>query len=289
MKKTTQLLLLLFFSTLSFSQCTTPLSIPFLENFQGGTVFPSCFVTENADGINPIWTVMSSNDFNQDGTNDHMATVFATSVSQPDKNDWLFSPLLSFTAGMNYTINVRFNSYDIGNVTANQSFSLYLVNTASSTASTQISLGNFNNITQNGVLQANNGTDLMTQAYNTGSPFTPSTSENYRIAIHANKSGNAAPLFIFSVEVVPQVASTEDFNTNSISYFYNSTTDTLDLNSSTSQIESIELYNIVGQKVKTQMIEQSNFSLNLSTLDKGVYLVKAFINKEIKSFKFIKN
>lgn len=290
MKKITQLFLFLFFTSLSFSQnCTTPLSIPFAEEFQNGTVFPNCWVTENADGNSPVWSIMNSNDFNQDGNIDNFATVFASNVFQPDKNDWLFTPLLSFTAGVSYTINVRYNTYNIGNVTANQSFSLYLVDTATSTAATQISLGNYNNITQIGALSANDGTDLMSLAYNTAASYIPTTSGDYRVAIHANKMGNSAPLFVFDLEVTTQVASTQSFNKDSISYFYNSKTDNLELNSLTSPIESIEIFNVVGQKIKKEFIKNSSISLNLSTLDIGVYIAKVTINQEVNTFKFIKN
>ncbi|WP_339838650.1 hypothetical protein [uncultured Flavobacterium sp.] len=53
---------------------------------------------------------------------DNFAIVFVTSVNQPDKDYWLFSPLLSFTSRINYIINVKFNSYNVGGVTADQAF-----------------------------------------------------------------------------------------------------------------------------------------------------------------------
>ena len=185
---------------LAFSQdCSIALNIPYSENFQASTSFPACVTTENADGINPVWAINSSTDINMDGTIDRFATVAANSNTQVNKDDWMFSTKISFVAGTAYVINVKFNAFNIGNVTANQKFTLYMTNSASSGATNKILIGNYDNITQNGVFQANDGSDLLSLAYNTGSNFTPTTSGDYYIAIHANKIGNSAPLFVFEM------------------------------------------------------------------------------------------
>lgn len=289
MKKNTTFIFILLLSFVSNSQnCTTALQIPFYENFEGSTSFPTCWVTENTDGINPVWAINNSTDINQDGTIDKFATVFATSVFQPDKNDWLFSPLLTFTSGTNYIVNIKYNSYNIGNVTADQAFSLYIVDSAVSNATTKISIGNYYNITQNGVLQASNGTDLISLAFNTGASFTPSVSGDYRVAIHANKVGNSAPLFVFSVEVTT-TASVENFNSDNISHFYNTITKSLELDSKSFEMNSIEIFNFIGQIVKVYSIENTNYSANLTDLENGIYIAKVKINDNIKTIKFIKN
>lgn len=285
---------LLSFSFLLFSyfinaQCNVPLNTPFSDDFQNGTTFSACWVTENTDGINPVWTINSSTDIDQDGTIDKFATVFPSSVNQPDKNDWLFSPIISFNSGASYNIEVRYNTFNIGNVSADQSFSLYMVDSASSTATNQILLANYFGITQSGVFQASNGTDLKTQAYYSYNTFIPAVSGEYRLAIHANKSANPAPLFIFSINIVAGVASSEIFNSDLFSYLYNKSLNSLEINTKTSNIDTIEIYNLIGQKVKDETINNNNCSLNISSLKNGVYISKILIDKEIKTFKFLKN
>ncbi|MFC4739922.1 T9SS type A sorting domain-containing protein [Flavobacterium ponti] len=281
--------LFLTFYVINAQNCTTAITTPFSDDFQSSGSFSTCWVIENSDGISPVWTINSSTDIDLDGTIDNFATVFPTNIYQPAKNDWLFSPIISFTAGTSYSINVRYNSYNIGNVTANQSFSLYLVDDASSTANVQILLGDYHNITQNGVYQASNGTDLKTAALSTGNTFVPTTSGDYRIAIHANKSGNAAPLFIFDIDVTSAVASSEIFNSDLFTYLYNKSSNSLEINTKASNINTIEIYNLIGQKIKDETINNNNCSLNISSLENGVYITKVLIDEKIRTFKFLKN
>jgi hypothetical protein len=291
MHKIITISILLFLSfQINAQDCATPLDTPFSDDFQNGSAFSSCWITENTDNANPIWTINSSTDINQDGTVDNFATIFATNSSQTEKNDWLFSPLISFSAGTNYIVNVKFNTFNLGNVTANQSFSLYLVDAASSTATTQISLGNYNNILQNGQNQVSNGNDLIAQAYNTFANFNPTSSGNYRVAIHANQSGNACPLFIFSITVESSnVATSASFNTENISHFYNSITSSLEINTKNSEINSVQIYNSIGQIVNQNSAKKASLNIDMSKNEIGLYIAKIQFDDKIKTIKFIKN
>ncbi len=55
-----------------------------------------------------------------------------------------------------------------------------------------------------------------------------------------------------------------------------------------SAIQKIELYNVLGQKVKSLAPNRTNTHLNMSELASGIYLLKARIDNVEKTFKIIK-
>jgi len=54
-------------------------------------------------------------------------------------------------------------------------------------------------------------------------------------------------------------------------------------------IESIQLFNILGQEVVSQKLANTNEIVSISSLETGIYIVNVSINGQSKSFKIIKN
>lgn len=77
----------------------------------------------------------------------------------------------------------------------------------------------------------------------------------------------------------------EEFNISSLKYFYNKNTKTLFLDSQ-SPLNSIAIYNILGQEVLTKNITGNYSEMNLSYIQAGVYLAK--IKGKNNAFKTIK-
>jgi len=74
----------------------------------------------------------------------------------------------------------------------------------------------------------------------------------------------------------------KDFN-----FYPNPVTDILNLKSS-SPIESIEIYSLLGQKIFDLTINSTSFELNISSLSSGIYVLKIISNGEFGSYKLIK-
>lgn len=53
-------------------------------------------------------------------------------------------------------------------------------------------------------------------------------------------------------------------------------------------IDKIEIYNLIGQQLLNKDLNSNNTQVNVSSLSKGVYVVKAFIGDTEGSYKFIK-
>lgn len=79
--------------------------------------------------------------------------------------------------------------------------------------------------------------------------------------------------------------STEDFSEITFTHYLQN--NTLNLQSAV-KMESIEVYNILGQQVHSEDLENTQESINLSSLISGVYIVRLEIDKKWFSFKFMK-
>ena len=82
-------------------------------------------------------------------------------------------------------------------------------------------------------------------------------------------------------------ASIDDLDTYNFTYFPNPVSNSLTLQANTN-ISSVSITNILGQKIMQSDPFSNRTTLNLSNLKKGIYYVKAKINNKIGVYKFIK-
>ena len=78
-----------------------------------------------------------------------------------------------------------------------------------------------------------------------------------------------------------------DESFNSFNYYINANSQ-LVLSASTS-LENVQLYNLLGQQVVSQRLSTTNETVNIASLDSGIYIVKVNIEGRTKSFKIVKN
>lgn len=81
--------------------------------------------------------------------------------------------------------------------------------------------------------------------------------------------------------------STEAFANFDFKVYPNPTTDVLNV-SAANNISKIELYNIVGQKVRTQVVDDTQSSINVSDLQNGIYMMEVTIENAKKAYKIVK-
>lgn len=91
----------------------------------------------------------------------------------------------------------------------------------------------------------------------------------------------------WSATVSCAVLAVDDVNANKFSYYPNPTTGILNI-SAANKIENIEVYNTAGQKVLGFAPNTKESEINLSSLPKGLYLVKALVNGKVVTNKVIK-
>jgi hypothetical protein len=97
---------------------------------------------------------------------------------------------------------------------------------------------------------------------------------------------NATRLDDFSI-VLNSTASVKDLNQFNFSAYPNPASHNLNLSAS-KNIETIEIFNLIGQKVMTATPNKNATSINVSNLNSGIYIVKATIEGIKGSYKFVK-
>jgi len=87
--------------------------------------------------------------------------------------------------------------------------------------------------------------------------------------------------------IVEEALSTQHFNADQFKFYPNPVKDVLTV-SNTENIESVAIYNLLGQEVLTKNTNQTSVPINLSQLPSGSYLVKAVSGNTSKTFKILK-
>ena len=88
------------------------------------------------------------------------------------------------------------------------------------------------------------------------------------------------------VSIVPTSSlAVDDLTKFNFSSYPNPATDMIYFSAS-KNIDKIEIYNLVGQRVESRIL--NNNQVNVSKLSKGIYIMKAFIGNAVGTYKFVK-
>lgn len=250
-------------------------TIPNNQTFDDNNVFLACYSRQDVDGDGISW--ISQQDLDLDG--DTVPETFATNGnSTVVKNDWLFSPGFSLTGGVEYEVTSIFNTFS-----GNGSLAAFVTDAPSSTAPNQIPLFSQTNIVPQGVFAT-----LETNAYVQSNTFTPATSGTYYVAYHSFGPASSGFILLFDSNL-SSTLSVDEFENNTFKHFYNKDTDVLTMTSSTLAFDNVELYNLLGQQVLNKSLSLTNETVNMSSLEDGVYLAKVSIQGRTQTVKILKN
>ena len=83
-------------------------------------------------------------------------------------------------------------------------------------------------------------------------------------------------------------AGVEDESLVTLNMYPNPTSDVLNI-SAQNTINTVEIYNVLGQKVIRMYVENTSAEINVSNLNAGIYLIKYEINNRTSTKKFVKN
>ncbi len=101
------------------------------------------------------------------------------------------------------------------------------------------------------------------------------------------RSDSSVPKAGWSATVSCAVLAVDNVNATKFSYYPNPTTGVLKVTAA-NRIETIEVFNTAGQKVMTFAPNANDSEINLSSLPKGLYFVKASVNGQVITNKVIK-
>ena len=105
---------------------------------------------------------------------------------------------------------------------------------------------------------------------------------------HQNISGSQFILNIDDVSVSSSSLGVDDLQIDNFKHYYNINTKELTLKSYSMPMDNIALYNILGQNVLNKTLSQTEEKIDLSTLNKGIYIGQVSFDNVIKTIKFVK-
>jgi|GEM_PF-3486963 len=121
----------------------------------------------------------------------------------------------------------------------------------------------------------------------TSATFTvPADFNTARVQIYNYGAANSFELDNFLV-ALSSTASIEDLKQFNFSAYPNPAKNSVHISAS-KKIEKIEIFNLLGQKVITKETNDARVTMNVSSLKKGIYIIKAEIEGITGSHKFIK-
>ena len=93
---------------------------------------------------------------------------------------------------------------------------------------------------------------------------------------------------IDDVVISASTLGVEDFNKDNFKYYYTTSDKTLTLKSSNLPIDSVKIYNLLGQTTVNKTLSNTTENIDLSSLTDGIYIAQVEINGSTKSIKFLK-
>jgi len=100
--------------------------------------------------------------------------------------------------------------------------------------------------------------------------------------------GDGSTYFLDNLRVA-QVLSTDDFSTVNVTAFPNPSSNNWNISASAQTITSVEVYDILGQRVAGQKPNANNATIDASRLSTGMYIATISTNEGSTSVKLIKN
>lgn len=111
----------------------------------------------------------------------------------------------------------------------------------------------------------------------------------YWTVIPRNSGGTpegGTPIWSFTSESDP--LSTDDFDKQLLTYFYNSNTQELNIATHGNNFNKIIVYDYTGKELLNKVLNDTKAQISLANLSSGSYIASVFINNNPQTFKFIK-
>lgn len=246
-----------------FNPSTTTVGTP-----SAGTPSPATNATSPPDAENRNFDPFSGNKYAG-----AWGAVPSTTGGPTANDDWLISPVITLAASGNsltYQIKALSDTY------GDESYQIGVyVGTGSPTGSSDFTiLGG----TRTATYPAWEEVVVDLGAYD---------GMDIRIGIHYISS-DVYLLMVDDVSV-DTTLSVDQFNLNSFSHNYDKASQLLKLESSSMAMTNVEIYSILGQNIMSQSLNGQSESIDISSLNDGVYIAKVFVDDDFKTIKFVKN
>lgn len=249
---------------LAFNTQCEALNVPYTEDFEAVEEYtlPDCTTNLNV-GTGNDWTVTEA------PTDSFTTKTLTYNYNyQSPANTWFFTRGINLSAGTEYTISYRYgNSGDWP-----EKLKVWYGNTADVDGMTE-EIADHTNINDDA-----NETNIQT--------FTPSVNGVYYFGFNAYSQANQNLLLVDDIAIYNTLGK-DDFSGAAFKFYPNPVKDILNL-SHLQNITNVEVYNLLGQKVFENTLDDNTTQVDMSNLSSGNYFVKVTADNQTKTIKVIK-
>lgn len=252
------------------SSCLSSYPLPYLNDFDDPESWTNCQTFHDNDGDGNYWFYTTIDD-----SDNLTASSFSWNGSALTPDNWVIMGPIDLTnvsdALLEWEVQALDPAYCIEN---------YSVYVGSSNNYSDL-LGSSVSYTET----LESGGDACGAWANRSLDISAATGDLVYIGLRHHDVTDVYILSIDNVSVTSSTMSNEDFVLENIDYTFNQETDILKVNSD-ELLSNLQIFNIMGQKVLYQNLNDNSATLNLSTLSSGVYIVNVEgNNSKMKTFK----
>ena len=237
--------------------CDVITTFPFIENFEPTSPTRTCWSFEDANNDGSTFQFMAYDDVNLG-----VAVYFYNASSAA--NDWLISPEMTLPADAHVGYN-----YACAGASYPEQYSVWIIPQGGTTASA-VNVLPTQTVTNSNA--ATNSVDISAYA-----------GQTVRIAFKVESAADMYYLY-FDDFAVTEGVGINDVE-NNVSIYPNPATEVLNVNAN-SNIQSVEVLNIMGQTIQSYSANDNNTQINISNLANGVYMVKINTENGVVNQKF---
>lgn len=274
MKKIT-LLALLFVASIGYSQ-----TVIWEDDFNDEDISDWTLYDEDGDGLN--WSAVQIQDDIGLPVNTPVlrSASWNSQIGPLTPDNYAVSPAIDLTGedGTN-TITLTWFVSAADAAYADENYTVYVAsgNTVADLTSSSISFNEL--VTDNGP----GGSDNF---YEKTLDITSLAGETVYVGFRHHDVSDVFTIEIDDVSVTTEPnASNDQFVAHNFKFF--NTSETLNLSANTN-IDSIEIFNSLGQKVGAHNLDSMNSEINISNLSSGLFIAKVNIGESSETFKFVK-
>ena len=252
--------------------CPSSYSLPYLNDFNDPVTWTSCQTFYDNDGDGNFWFYTTIDD-----SDNLTASSFSWNGSAFTPDNWVIMGPIDLTNVSDALLEWEVQALDPAY--CNENYSVYVG-----------SSNNYSDLLGSSVSYTETiSGDACGSWANRSLDISAATGDLVYIGLRHHDVTDVYILSIDNVSVTSSTMSNEDFDLENIDYTFNQESKILNVNAQ-ELLSNIEIYNILGQQVLFENLNQSSATLNLSMFSSGIYIVNIRgNNSKVKTFKLAIN
>ena len=253
--------------------CPSSYSLPYLNDFNDPVAWTSCQIFNDNDGDGNFWFYQAFDADTADLSANSASYINGVGPLTPD--NWVIMGPIDLTNHTDALLEWEVRGFDAS--WCNENYSVYVG-----------SSNNYSDLLGSSVSYTETiSGDACGSWANRSLDISAATGDLVYIGLRHHGVTDMYILNIDNVSVTSSTMSNEDFTLDNIEYTFNQDTNILRI-TSTEVLSNIKIYNMLGQEVLNNKLNQTSESVDLSDLSNAVYIVNIEgNNSRTKNFKLV--